>query len=260
MWYYKHVGGERCPIVDTFWQTETGGHMITPLLAPRRWCRVLHPAAAGHHDRHRRRTGNDVPNGSGGILVVRIPWPSMIRTIWGDPSASRRATSRGTQGYYLAGDGAVRASADRLLPHHRPASTTCSTSRVTAWARWRSSPRWSPRPTWSPRPPWWAVPDDLTGEAIVAFVVLKCPIPTGDDGADCQRAAQLGRQGDRPDRCFQGDPLGSARTCPRPARARSCAACCVCWLRASVTQDTSTLENPHPRPAGTVQLDPGLIE
>ncbi|MDO9482599.1 MAG: acetate--CoA ligase, partial [Hydrogenophaga sp.] len=82
MWYYKHVGGERCPIVDTFWQTETGGHMITPLpgatpLVPGSCTLPLPGIAAAIVD----EAGVDVPNGSGGILVVKKPWPSMIRTI-----------------------------------------------------------------------------------------------------------------------------------------------------------------------------------
>ena len=74
MWYHKPCGRRRCPIVDTFWQTETGGHMITPL--PGR-----HAAGAGLRarcrcrasGRHRGRGGNDVPNGTGGILVVKRP-------------------------------------------------------------------------------------------------------------------------------------------------------------------------------------------
>jgi acetyl-CoA synthetase len=87
-WYHKHVGGGRCPIVDTFWQTETGGHMITPLpgatpMIPGS-CTLPFPGIqAAIVD----ETGKDVPNGQGGILVVKKPWPSMIRTIWGDPDA-----------------------------------------------------------------------------------------------------------------------------------------------------------------------------
>jgi acetyl-CoA synthetase len=109
-WYHQHVGGGRCPIVDTFWQTETGGHMITPLpgatsLVPGS-CTLPFPGiAAGIVD----ETGTDVPNGQAGILVVKKPWPSMIRAIWGD--AERFKSSYFPQelkGYYLAGDGAIR--------------------------------------------------------------------------------------------------------------------------------------------------------
>jgi len=86
MWYYRNVGGERCPIVDTWWQTENGGHLITPLpgatpLVPGSCTLPLPGVFAGIVD----EAGNDMPWGSGGILVIKKPWPSMIRTIWGDP-------------------------------------------------------------------------------------------------------------------------------------------------------------------------------
>jgi len=106
-WYHKHVGGGRCPIVDTWWQTETGGHMITPLpgatpLVPGS-CTLPFPGiAAAIVD----EAGGDVPDGQGGILVVKKPWPAMIRTIYGDPE--RYKTSYfppELKGYYLAGDG-----------------------------------------------------------------------------------------------------------------------------------------------------------
>ena len=109
-WYHEHVGGGRCPIVDTFWQTETGGHMITPLpgvttLVPGS-CTLPFPGiTAAIVD----ETGNDVPNGQGGILVVKKPWPSMIRTIWGDPERFKKSYYPAElKGYYLAGDGAIR--------------------------------------------------------------------------------------------------------------------------------------------------------
>ncbi|HQR59520.1 MAG TPA: acetate--CoA ligase, partial [Azonexus sp.] len=110
-WYYDNVGGGRCPIVDTFWQTETGGHMITPLpgatpLVPGS-CTLPFPGImAAVVD----ETGADVPWGQGGILVVKKPWPAMIRTIWGDPERFQKSYYPADfQGkYYLAGDGAIR--------------------------------------------------------------------------------------------------------------------------------------------------------
>src|SRR5208282_4330066 len=92
MWYYKHVGKDRCPIVDTFWQTETGGHMISPLpgatpLVPGSCTLPLPGIAAAIVD----ETGADVPNGHGGLLVIKKPWPAMIRNIWGDPERFRKA-------------------------------------------------------------------------------------------------------------------------------------------------------------------------
>ncbi len=109
-WYHHHIGGGRCPIVDTFWQTETGGHMITPLpgatpLVPGS-CTLPFPGIeAAIVD----EMGNDVPNGQGGILVVKKPWPSMIRTIWGEPERFKSSYyPPELKGYYLAGDGAIR--------------------------------------------------------------------------------------------------------------------------------------------------------
>src|SRR5437867_3850515 len=110
MWYHVNVGQERCPIVDTWWQTETGGHLISPLpgvtpLVPGS-CTLPFPGiAAAIVD----ETGNDVPNGQGGILVVKKPWPAMIRTIWGDPERYKKSYyPPELKGYYLAGDGASR--------------------------------------------------------------------------------------------------------------------------------------------------------
>jgi len=115
MWYHRHVGGERCPIVDTFWQTETGGHVITPLpgatpLVPGSCTLPLPGIMASIVD----ESGQDMPNGDGGILVIKRPWPSMIRTIWGDPERFKKSYFPDELGgtMYLAGDGAVR-SKDR---------------------------------------------------------------------------------------------------------------------------------------------------
>ena len=95
IWYYENVGGSRCPIVDTFWQTETGGHVITPMpgatpLIPGS-CTLPFPGIdAAVVD----ETGQELPNGKGGMLVIRKPWPSMIRTIWGDPERFKKTYFR----------------------------------------------------------------------------------------------------------------------------------------------------------------------
>jgi acetyl-CoA synthetase len=160
MWYYRHVGGERCPIVDTFWQTETGGHMITPLpgatpLVPGSCTLPLPGIMAAIVD----EVGNDIPNGSGGMLVVKRPWPSMIRTIWNDPERFKKSYFPEEMGgrLYLAGDGAVR-SADR--GYFRITGRIDDVLNVSGhrWARWKLNRRWCPRPTWWPKPPWWAAP------------------------------------------------------------------------------------------------------
>ena len=180
MWYYRAVGGERCPIVDTWWQTETGGHMITPLpgvhaLKPGSCTQPLPGIMASIVD----ETGRDVEKGKGGILVVKRPWPSMIRTIWGDPERFRNsyypADFEGR--YYLAGDGASRdlngyytimGRIDDVLnvSGHRLGTMEIESALVA-----------------NPLVAEAAVvgrPDDMTGEAVCAFVVLKQSRPTGD--------------------------------------------------------------------------------
>ena len=92
MWYHRTVGNERCPIVDTWWQTETGGHLITPLpgvtaTKPGSCTLPLPGIMAAIVD----ETGLDVEKGKGGILVIKRPWPSMIRTIWGDPERFKKS-------------------------------------------------------------------------------------------------------------------------------------------------------------------------
>src|SRR5437667_1739108 len=111
IWYYKHIGRENCPIVDTFWQTETGAHTISPLpgvttTVPGSCTLPLPGIMAAIVD----ETGQEVPNGHGGILVIKRPWPGMIRTIWGDPDRYRKSYFPEELGgkLYLAGDGSVR--------------------------------------------------------------------------------------------------------------------------------------------------------
>jgi acyl-CoA synthetase (AMP-forming)/AMP-acid ligase II len=149
-----------------------------------------------------------MPNGSGGILVIKRPWPSMIRTIWNDPERFKKSYfPEELKGYYLAGDGAVR-SADRgyfritgriddvlNVSGHRMGTMEIESALVAKTDLVAEA----------------AVvgrPDDVTGEAICAFVVLKRPRPTGDEAkADRQGAARLGGQGNRPHCQAQGHPL-----------------------------------------------------
>lgn len=106
MWYHKHIGGEQCPIVDTWWQTETGGHMITPMPG----VTTTKPGSATHaipgvvvevvDD-----NGDKVEKG-GGYLTITEPWPSMLRGIWGDPDRYKETYWSTYPGRYFAGDGA----------------------------------------------------------------------------------------------------------------------------------------------------------
>ncbi|MEY4863158.1 MAG: hypothetical protein RLZ51_1253 [Pseudomonadota bacterium] len=245
MWYHTHVGGGRCPIVDTFWQTETGGHMITPLpgatpLVPGSCTLPLPGITTAIVD----EVGGDLPNGTGGILVVKKPWPSMIRTIWGDPERFKKSYFPAElKGYYLAGDGAVRNKAtgyftitgriDDVLnvSGHRMGTMEIESALVA-----------------NPLVAESAVvgrPDDLTGEAIVAFVVLKGARPT-DPAAASKLAKDLrdwvGKEIGpiaKPKDIRFGDNLPKTRSGKIMRRLLR-----VIAKGEDITQDTSTLENP----------------
>ncbi|HET9017339.1 MAG TPA: acetate--CoA ligase [Thermomicrobiaceae bacterium] len=110
IWYYEHIGHERCPVVDTWWQTETGGILITPLPG----ITTLKPGSAttpfpGIVPDIVDEAGNPVPDGQGGFLVMRRPWPSLARTIWGDPDRYvAQYFSKYGPSVYVTGDGAKR--------------------------------------------------------------------------------------------------------------------------------------------------------
>jgi len=245
-WYHRHVGGGRCPIVDTFWQTETGAHMITPLpgataLVPGS-CTLPFPGiAAAVVD----ETGNELPWGQGGILVVKRPWPAMIRTIWGNPERFRKGYfPEEFQGrYYLAGDGAIRDAKtgyftitgriDDVLnvSGHRMGTMEIESALVAKTDLVAEA----------------AVvgrPDDTTGEAICAFVVLKRGRPTGEEAKQIANelrnwvAKEIGPIAKPKDIRF-GDNLPKTRSGKIMRRLlRSIA------KGEAITQDTSTLENP----------------
>ncbi len=111
MWYREHIGGDRCPIVDTWWQTETGAIMITPLpgatpTVPGTATRPFPGIVADIQNRNGESTEKD----EGGYLVIKHPWPSMLRTIWGDDERYKKQYWSEIPGVYFAGDGARRDS------------------------------------------------------------------------------------------------------------------------------------------------------
>jgi acetyl-CoA synthetase len=112
MWFYREIGKERCPIVDTWWQTETGAHMIAPMPG----AVSMKPGSAtrpffGIVPEVVTKEGEPVPAGQGGLLVIRKPWPSMARTIYGDHTRFEQAYFSEVPGCYFTGDGA-RCDAD----------------------------------------------------------------------------------------------------------------------------------------------------
>jgi acetyl-CoA synthetase len=244
IWYHKTVGRSRCPIVDTWWQTETGGHMITPLpgvtpLKPGSCQTPLPGIMADIVD----ETGQSVAKGKGGILVIKRPWPGMIRTIWGDPDRFRKSyypeDFKGK--YYLAGDGASRdlngyytimGRIDDVLnvSGHRLGTMEVESALVA-----------------NPLVAEAAVvgrPDDLTGEAVVAFVVTKGPRPAGEEGKKVAQqlrdwvAKEIGPIA-KPKEIRFGDNLPKTRSGKIMRRLlRSLA------KGEEITQDVTTLENP----------------
>ena len=106
MWYHEHIGGKRCPIVDTWWQTETGGIMITPLPG----ATPTKPGTAtlpffGILPEVVDDQGNAVPKNTSGKLVIRKPWPGMLRGLWGDPQRYKEVYWTEVKGSYFTGDG-----------------------------------------------------------------------------------------------------------------------------------------------------------
>ena len=245
MWYHSHIGGGRCPIVDTFWQTETGGHMITPMpgatpLVPGS-CTLPFPGIqAAIVD----EAGVDVPNGQGGILVVKRPWPSMIRTIWGDPDRFIKSYFPQELGgrLYLAGDGAIRdknngyftimGRIDDFLnvSGHRMGTMEIESALVANSIVAEAAVV--------------GRPDDLSGEAIVAFVVLKQARPTGDEArkiaSDLRNwvGKEIGPIA-KPKEIRFGDNLPKTRSGKIMRRLLRTIA-----KGEEITQDVSTLENP----------------
>jgi acetyl-CoA synthetase len=244
MWYHTTVGGGRCPIVDTWWQTETGGHMITPLpgvvsLKPGSCTLPLPGIMADVVD----ETGQSVDRGKGGILVIKRPWPGMIRTIWGDPERFKKSyypeDFKGK--YYLAGDGAQRDAdgyfwimgrIDDVLnvSGHRLGTMEIESALVA-----------------NPLVAEAAVvgkPHEIKGEAVVAFVVLKGTRPEGTAAHEIAQKLRdwVGQEIGpiaKPDDIRFGDNLPKTRSGKIMRR----------LLRAlakgeEITQDVSTLENP----------------
>ena len=245
MWYHENVGRGVCPIVDTWWQTETGGHMITPLpgatpLVPGSCTLPLPGIMAAVVD----ETGQDVPNGQGGILVIKRPWPSALRNVWGDPERYKKSYFPEELGgkLYLAGDGAVRdketgyftimGRIDDVLnvSGHRLGTMEIESALV-------SNPLVAEAAVVGR-------PDDTTGEAVCAFVVLKRSRPEGDEAKQIANelrawvAKEIGPIAKPKDIRF-GENLPKTRSGKIMRRLlRSLA------KGEEITQDVSTLENP----------------
>jgi acetyl-CoA synthetase len=182
MWYRKHIGRDRCPIVDTWWQTETGGILISPLpgitsTKPGAAMRPFPGISADVVD----NDGNSVGNGEGGYLVITEPWPGMLRGIWGDPERYRETYWSRFPGKYFAGDGAKKDEDGDLwllgrvddvmnISGHRISTTEVEHALV-------GHPRVAEAAVVG-------ASDPTTGQGIVAFVTIKGEAGAGDGGEE----------------------------------------------------------------------------
>jgi acetyl-CoA synthetase len=171
MWYHTVIGGGRCPVVDTWWQTETGGIMITPLPG----ATPTKPGSAtlpffGVDAAVVDEAGKEVPPNVGGKLIIRKPWPSMLRTIWGDKARYEKQYWSDFPGYYFTGDGARRdedgyfwivGRIDDVLnvAGHRLGTSEIESALVSHVSVAEAAVV--------------GRPDELKGQAVVAFVTLK---------------------------------------------------------------------------------------
>ncbi len=244
MWYYNVVGQSRCPIVDTWWQTETGCHMIAPVpgarpLKPSSCTFPLPGIMAAIVD----EAGHEVENGKGGLLVIKRPFPSLARTIWGNPERFRKTYFPEDLGgkYYLSGDSAncdldgyfwIMGRIDDVLniSGHRLGTMEIESALVANHLVAEAAVVGKPH--------------EIKGEVIVAFVVLKDACPQGEDAKKI--AAELRNWVSKeigpiakPEEIRFGDNLPKTRSGKIMRR----------LLRAiargeQITQDVSTLENP----------------
>ena len=179
MWYREVIGGGKAPIVDTWWQTETGAHMIAPMPG----VTATKPGSAqvavpGIAVDVVDEMGESVPNGSGGYLVIREPWPAMLRGIWGDAQRFKDTYWSRFDAMYFAGDGAKKDSDGDIwllgrvddvmnISGHRLSTTEIESALV-------SHPSVAEAAVVG-------ASDETTGEAVVAFVILRGSAKDDDD-------------------------------------------------------------------------------
>jgi len=192
MWYRRVIGGERCPIVDTWWQTETGAIMISPLPG----VTATRPGAAqvaipGVSVDVVDESGESVPDGSGGYLVVKEPWPSMLRGIWGDRERYVDTYWSRFEDTYFAGDGAKKDDDGNIwvlgrvddvmnVSGHRLSTTEIESALV-------SHPSVAEAAVVG-------ATDEMTGQAVCAFVIMRSEAAGDTDEDDHAKTIQELRQ------------------------------------------------------------------
>jgi acetyl-CoA synthetase len=186
MWYHKVIGNERCPIVDTWWQTETGGHMLTPLpgattTTPGSCCKPM----LGIDTAVVNSEGAEVNTNEGGILVIRKPWPSMLRGIYGDRDRFLDTYWSKVPGLYCPADGArkdedgnfwIMGRIDDVIvvAGHNLGTMEVESALVSHPAVAEAAVV--------------GFPHDIKGTGVAAFVILRQAIPTGEAGEKLRKA------------------------------------------------------------------------
>ena len=191
IWYHRVIGGERCPVVDTWWQTETGGIMISPLpgATPTKPGSATLPLP-GIEAEILDKDGKPVPRGKGGLLFIGRPWPSMLRTVYGDPERFRNTYFGEIPDKYFTGDGARQDEDGYLWLMGRVDDVVNVAGHRLGTAEVESALVSDPRVSEA------AVvgrPDDLKGTALVAFVTVKKGVPV-DDALKGQLTAHVGKE------------------------------------------------------------------
>ncbi|MAQ15125.1 MAG: acetate--CoA ligase [Sandaracinus sp.] len=239
MWYRDAIGGGRCPIVDTWWQTETGGIMVTPLpgAVPAKPGSCTRPFF-GIEPKVLREDGSEAGAGEGGLLVIDRPWPSMLRTVWGDDERFQRQYFSRFEGKYFTGDGA-RKDADGDLwvmgrvddvvnvSGHRLGTAEIESALVAHEAVAEAAVV--------------GRPDDLTGQALVAYVTLVGDLAGSDEleKALCETVAKEIGKFARPADIVFTDVLPKTRSGKIMRRLLKAVA-----AGEEISSDTSTLEDP----------------
>ncbi|WP_130537266.1 acetate--CoA ligase [Thiomicrorhabdus indica] len=242
MWYYEVIGQSRCPIIDTWWQTETGAHMIAPFpvtpLKPGSCTQPLPGIDAAILDEE----GNELGRGEGGLLVIKKPWPSMIRNVWGQPERYQTTYfPLEGQNYYVVGDSAyqdddgyfwILGRVDDVLnvSGHRLGTMEIESALVSHEKVAEAAVVGRPH--------------DVKGEAVAAFVVLNVDMPEGEEREALIQelrnwvAAEIGPIA-KPDDIRFGTNLPKTRSGKIMRRLLRTIA-----KGEEITQDTSTLEDP----------------
>ncbi|WP_321276530.1 acetate--CoA ligase [Thiomicrorhabdus indica] len=242
MWYYEVIGQSRCPIIDTWWQTETGAHMIAPFpvtpLKPGSCTQPLPGIDAAILDEE----GNELGRGEGGLLVIKKPWPSMIRNVWGQPERYQTTYfPLEGQNYYVVGDSAyqdddgyfwILGRVDDVLnvSGHRLGTMEIESALVSHEKVAEAAVVGRPH--------------DVKGEAVAAFVVLNVDMPEGEEREALIQelrnwvAAEIGPIA-KPDDIRFGTNLPKTRSGKIMRRLLRTIA-----KGEEISQDTSTLEDP----------------